>query len=66
MSKKSMIYKVRLKSLELQENPEVDNLQLSSEKDIKVSEKVQRLINEESTTKFNTSEGQFTNNELMT
>jgi len=66
MSKKSMIYKVRLKSLELQENPEVDNLQLSSEKDIKVSEKVQRLTNEESTNKFDTSEGQFTNNELMT
>ena len=63
---KSMIYKVRLKSLELQENPEVDNLQLSSEKDIKVSEKVQRLTNEESTNKFDTSEGQFTNNELMT
>jgi len=61
-----MIYKVRLKSLELQENPEVDNLQLSSEKDIKVSEKVQRLTNEESTNKFDTSEGQFTNNELMT
>ena len=61
-----MIYKVRLKSLELQENPEVDNLQLSSEKDIKVSEKVQRLINEESTNTFNTSEGQFTTNELMT
>ena len=52
-----MDYKVRVKSSELQENPEVDNLQPSSENDVKVSEKVQRLIGEESTNKPNTSAG---------
>lgn len=57
---KCLQYKIgQVKSGELLGNPEMDNQQPSSEKDIKVSEKVQRLIGEESTNNPDTSAGHF-------
>ena len=50
-----LITDARIKQGELQETPNKDNLQPSSENDIIVSEKVQRLTGEESTNKPDTS-----------